>query len=78
MAIRSHGTQLLWIMNQLEYFNLFFNQVPILCDNTSVISLSKYIVHHSRAKNIGIKHQFIRDHVKKGDFLLKFVDSSSC
>lgn len=53
---------------------LIIESIPILCDNTSAISLSKYTVHHSRAKYIDIKYHFIRDHVKNGDFLLEFVD----
>lgn len=42
-------------------------------DNTSIISLSKYIVHQSRAKHVYIKHHFIRYHVERGVFLLKFT-----
>lgn len=45
-----------------------------LCNNTNDISLSKYNVHHSRAKYIFIKHHFIRDHIEIGKVLLKFVD----
>lgn len=48
--------------------------MPILCDNTSIISLFKYTVHHSRANHIVIKHHFIRDHVECGDFALEFID----
>jgi len=77
LAIGSCGTQLLWIMHQLLDFNLCYESVPIFCDNTSAISLSKYTVHHSRAKHIDIKHHFIRDHVENGDFVLEFVNSEN-
>lgn len=30
-------------------------------------------MHHSRAKNIGIKHHFIIDHVLKGDIHICFI-----
>lgn len=46
-----------------------------ICDNTSVISFSKCIVHHSRAEHIDIKYQFIRDHVENDNFSLEFIDS---
>jgi len=77
LAVESCGTQLLWMMNQLLDYDISFEGVPIFCDNTSAISLSKYIVHHSRAKHIDIKHHFIRDHVENGDFVLEFVDSEN-
>lgn len=49
--------------------------MPILCDNTGVTSLSKYIVHDSRDKHIDIKYYFICDHVDDGNFVLNFIDS---
>lgn len=41
--------------------------MKILSDNSSVICLSKNLMHHSREKNIDIKHNFIRSHILKGD-----------
>ena len=73
----SCDTQLLWMMHQLLDYNLSYELIPIFCDNTSAISLFKYIVHHSRAKHIDIKHNFIRDHIENGDFSLEFVDSKN-
>lgn len=64
-------------MHQLLDYDLSFEGVRVYCDNTSAINLSNYIVHHSRAKHIDIKHHFIRDHVESGDFLLEFVDSEN-
>lgn len=46
-----------------------------MCDNTSVISLSKYIVHYSKPKNIDIKNHFIGYYVEIKYFMLNFVDS---
>ena len=54
-----------------------FNNVPIKCDNTSAISLSKNPIQHSRSKHIDIKHHFIRDHVSNGDIALEFIDTNN-
>jgi len=58
-------SQILWVRNQLEDYSLRHTSVPIFCDNTSAINLSKNPIQHSRSKHIEIKHHFIRDHVKK-------------
>ena len=34
-------SQLLWIKHQLEDYNLFESKIPILCDNTTAIDISK-------------------------------------
>nr|KYP63380.1 Copia protein [Cajanus cajan] len=62
--------QLLWIKHQLEDYDIYESSVPVLCDNTAVINISKNPVLHSRTKHIEIKHHFTRDHVKKGTFEL--------
>ena len=65
--------QVLKIKYQLEDFGLTFEHIPIRCDNTSAINLTKKPIQHSRTKHIEIRHHFIRDHVQKGDNELKFV-----
>ena len=67
--------QILWIKQQLKDFGSEQNQIPILCDNTSAINISKNPIQHSRTKHIEIRHHFIRDHVQKGDIVLEFVDT---
>lgn len=57
----------------LSYFGLYFNSVPIKCDNTSAIDLTKNPIQHSRTKHIDIKHYFIRDLVQKGDVSVEYV-----
>jgi len=42
--------------------------------NTSAISLTKNHIQHSRTKDIEIRNHFIRDHVSKGDCVIKFVN----
>ena len=70
---RSYCAQILWIKQQLEDFGIKISKIPIRCDNTSTINLSKNLVQHSRSKHIEIRYHIIRDHVYNGDILLDFV-----
>ncbi|XP_074271823.1 secreted RxLR effector protein 161-like [Silene latifolia] len=65
-------SQLLWMRQQLSDFGMFYDSVPIMCDNTSAINISKNPIQHSRTKHIEIRHHFLRDHVEKGNISLKF------
>jgi hypothetical protein len=40
--------------------------VPLMCDNS---------VFHGRAKHIKVRHHFLRDHVEKGDIVMKYIDT---
>ncbi|XP_019418587.1 PREDICTED: uncharacterized protein LOC109360408, partial [Lupinus angustifolius] len=44
--------QILWMKQQLKDFGLKLEKIPIKCDNTSAINLSKNPVLHSRTKHI--------------------------
>jgi len=65
--------QTIWIKQQLEDFGLKVSKVPLLCDNTSAINLTKNQIQYSRTKHIEIHHHFIRDHVNNGDCYVKFI-----
>jgi hypothetical protein len=41
--------------------------VPLMCDSTSTISVSKNPVLHSRTKHIEVRYHFLRDNVEKGN-----------
>ena len=69
------STQMLWMKSQLEDFNIFESNIPIFCDNTSAICLSRNPIFHSRAKHIEIKHHFIRDYIQKGILNFKFINT---
>jgi len=61
--------------HQLEDYQICANYIPIFCDNTTAICLSKNPILHSRAKHIEIKHHFIRDYVQKGILDIQFIDN---
>ncbi|GJS21095.1 hypothetical protein Tco_0449727 [Tanacetum coccineum] len=65
--------QVLWIKSQLTDYDVLYDKVPIIYDNTSVIAISNNPVLHSRTKHIDIRYHFIRDHILKGDIELHFV-----
>ena len=48
-----------------------------MCDNSSVINLSKNPIQRSRTKHIDIRHYFLRDHVLKGDISLEFIPTDN-
>ena len=61
---------------QVEDYGIKLQKIPIKCDNTSAIALTKNPVFHARTKHIEVKHHFIRDHVKKGDINLELIDTN--
>nr|KYP33754.1 Retrovirus-related Pol polyprotein from transposon TNT 1-94 [Cajanus cajan] len=77
IAAGSCCAQILWMKQQLSDYGLSLDHIPIKCDNTSAINLSKNPVLHSRTKHIEIRHHFLRDHVQKGDCVLEFVETKN-
>ena len=53
--------QIVWIKQQLSDFGVALHNIPIFCDNTSTINITKNLVQHSHTKHIEIRHHFIRD-----------------
>jgi len=64
--------QLLWIKQQLVDFGIEVGCIPIFCDNTSAISMTKNLVHHKRTKHIDVRHHFLRDNYEKGLISIEF------
>ena len=65
-------SQVLWMKQTLKDFGLNYSTTTIYCDNTSAINLSKNPVQHSRTKHIEVRHHFLRDHVLKRRYFVKF------
>ena len=73
IAIGSCFSQLLWIKQILRDYGIDQGAMVEFCDNTSVISISKNPVLHSRTKNIDIRHHFIHDLVENKVVSLEYV-----
>jgi hypothetical protein len=59
----------------LNDFRIKFKQVPLLCDNESVVKLTNNPVQHARKEHIDICHHFIRDHQQKRDICIESVST---
>jgi uncharacterized beta-barrel protein YwiB (DUF1934 family) len=59
----------------LNDFGIKFKQVPLLCDNESVVKLTNNLVQHVRTKHIDVRHHFIRDHQQNRDISIDNVDT---
>jgi hypothetical protein len=55
-------------------FGVSFERVPLMCDNTSAISVAKNLVFHKRMRHLERRHHFLRDHVEKGDIEKRYID----
>jgi hypothetical protein len=45
-----------------------------MCDNISAISVVKNSVFHKIMKHLEVRHHFLRDHVKKSDIEMRYID----
>ena len=55
-------------------YGIKHNHIPIKCNNTSAINLSKNLIQHSKTKHTDIRYHFLHDHIQNGDISLEFVD----
>jgi hypothetical protein len=56
-------------------FRVRFERVPLMCDNTSVISVAKNLVFHRKMRHVEMRHHFRRYHVEKGDIEMRYIDT---
>jgi hypothetical protein len=67
-------TQVLWMKQTLTDIQVEYDEpIPIYCDNTSTISISKNPVMHSKTKHIPIKYHFLREHVAEKNIRVEYV-----
>jgi hypothetical protein len=56
-------------------YGVNYKSVPQMCDTSSAICLAQNPVFHGRAKHIKVRYHFLRDHVEKGDLVMKYNDT---
>eukprot|EP00253_Pinus_taeda_P025725 PITA_25725 len=76
VAVVSCCTQLLWMMQTFQDIQITCTPpISILCDNTSVISISNNPVMHSKTKHIPSKYHFLQEQVLEQKVKLEYVPS---
>jgi hypothetical protein len=64
------------VIQTLEDIKIECNQlIPIYCDNTSAINISKNPFMHAKTKHIPIKYHFLREKVSDKMVILEYVSS---
>jgi hypothetical protein len=61
-------------VHTIRDFGVRFERVPLMCDNTSVISVAKNSLFHKRMRYLDRRHYFLRNHVEKGDIEMRYID----
>jgi hypothetical protein len=56
-------------------FGVIFERVPLVCNNTSAISVAKKSVFHKRMRHVERRHHFLRNHVEKGYIDMRYIDT---
>jgi hypothetical protein len=70
-------THILWMIQTLANLKVTYTYpIPLHCDNTSAISVSKSLVLHSKMKHIPIKYHFLKEKVTNKDVQLNYIPST--
>jgi hypothetical protein len=75
VAAASCCSKILWTVHTMTDFGVIFERVPLMCDNTSAISVAKNLVFHKRMRHLERRHHFLRDHIEKGDTEMRYIDT---
>lgn len=75
VAATSGACQAIWLKRILEELQFGQGAVPIFCDNSSTIKLSKNPVLHGRTKHIDVRYHFLRNLVEDGEIDLLYCRS---
>eukprot|EP00253_Pinus_taeda_P008832 PITA_08832 len=74
IAAKISCTKVLWMKQTLQDLQVKFDEpIPMFCDNTYAISMSKNLVMHSKMKHIPIKYHFFREQVAEKNIKLEYV-----
>jgi hypothetical protein len=60
----------------MREFGVIFERVPLMCDNTSIISVAENPIFHKRMKHLEVRHHFLRYQVEKGDIEMGYINTT--
>jgi hypothetical protein len=60
----------------MREFGVIFERVPLMCDNTSIISVAENPIFHKRMKHLKVRHHFLRYQVEKGDIEMGYINTA--
>jgi hypothetical protein len=67
-------THVFWLKQTLTDIQVEYDEpIPIYCDNTSAINISKNPVMHSKTKQIPIKYHFLREQAVEKNIRVEYV-----
>ncbi|KAG8482492.1 hypothetical protein CXB51_023954 [Gossypium anomalum] len=71
-------SEVLWFKQLLAEIRVGLEQTPVVwCDNTSTVSMSANLTHHTRVKHVEIDHHFVREKVLDGTIQVNYVPSAN-
>ena len=66
----------MWMKKMLKDIEISFEEpIIIYCDNTSIVSMSRNLVLHSKSKHISIKYHVLREKVVEKEIRLEYVNT---
>jgi hypothetical protein len=54
-------------------FGVISEIVPLMCNNTSAISIAKNPIFHKRMRHLERRHHILGDQVEKGDIRMRYI-----
>jgi hypothetical protein len=74
IATTTCSTQVLWMKQTLIDIQVEYDEpIPIYCDNTCAIIISKNLVMHSKMKHIPIKYHFLQEQLVDKNIRVEYV-----
>jgi len=76
IAMHEATKRILWTQDWIQELYGKRPQCDLHCDNTSAIICSKTDKNHQRTRHIDIRYHMIRDHVKNGNIVIKYIKTT--
>ena len=76
VAVANNYNQVMWMKQMLKDIRIEFAEpIIIYCDNTSIVSMFKNLVLHSKTNHISIKYNVLREKVIEKDIRLEYLNT---